>query len=274
MSLSVHALASGSSGNSVLVAHRAPGSATYLLIDAGLTLQNIERSLARFGVHPDMLSAIVMTHEHVDHAKSAYPLARKYGIPLVAGELTLNEIIGSRAEVAHEVLPAGSRIGFGTIQVETFPVPHDAVDPVGVSVFADGYKVSQATDAGCVTPGMRAAMKRANLVILEANHDVHRLKTGPYPDILKRRILSDRGHLSNETAVGFLVEHLLDTGPCAFWLAHLSKTNNLPKLAMNYARATLSMATKCPFTLDIALRDHPSVSWSPGNRAVQLNLFQ
>jgi phosphoribosyl 1,2-cyclic phosphodiesterase len=274
MSLTVHALASGSSGNSTLIAHRAAGRASYVLIDAGLTIHGTEYALARYGVHPDMLSGIVMTHEHTDHAKSAYPLARKYGVPLVANERTLNAMIGAKKEIAHEIVSVGGRIGFGAIEVETFPVPHDAADPVGVNVYADGYKVSQVTDAGCITPAMRAAMRRANLVILEANHDVHRLKTGPYPDILKRRILSDRGHLSNETAVGFLVDHLLDMGPCAFWLAHLSKTNNLPKLAMNYAKATLTMATRCPFVLEIALRDKPSVSWSPGDKAVQLNLFQ
>lgn len=274
MTFSVHALASGSSGNSMLVKHVTAGASTFLLVNAGLTMQGMKDALALHGVRPEMLCAIVLTHEHTDHAKSAYPMARKFGIPLVANERTLDSVMGAKAEVSFEILDTGDSMKFGEITVETFPVPHDAADPVGVNVLSGGYKVSQITDAGCITPAIRAGVRNADLLILEANHDVYRLKTGPYPDILKCRILSDRGHLSNETAVGLLVDHLIDKGPCAMWLAHLSKTNNLPKLAMNYARATLKLQTRCPFVLDIALRDRPSVSWSPGERSVQLDLFQ
>lgn len=274
VSFSVHALASGSSGNSTLIAHRAAGRATYLLIDAGLTVRGMQSALARFGIHPDMLSGIVVTHEHADHSRSVYSIGRKFGVPIVANERTLSSVIGTDREIAHQALATGGRARFGPVEIETFPVPHDAADPVGVNVYADGFKVSQVTDAGCITPAMRDATRSANLMILEANHDVYRLRTGPYPDILKRRILSDHGHLSNETAVKFLVEHLIDNGPSAFWLAHLSKTNNLPKLALSYARATLTMATRCPFVLDIALRDRPSATWSAGENALQLSLFQ
>jgi phosphoribosyl 1,2-cyclic phosphodiesterase len=152
-------------------------------------------------------------------------------------------------------------------------VPHDAAEAVGVNLFGGGYKASLLTDLGSVTPSIQRAVRGADLLICETNHDVYRLTTGPYPDLLKRRILSDRGHLSNEVAVGFMVEHLLDKGPCTFWLAHLSKVNNLPKLALNYARATLKLEGRSPFVIDVALRDRPSAVWNPGRTPVQLNLF-
>jgi phosphoribosyl 1,2-cyclic phosphodiesterase len=102
---------------------------------------------------------------------------------------------------------------------------------------------------------MREAASNADLLIIEANHDVHRLKAGSYPPALKARILSDTGHLSNETSVDFITQHVNKKGPCTVWLAHLSKENNLPKLALNYAR------------------DKPSLSWTYGKSAVQLPLF-
>ena len=273
MSLSVHALASGSSGNSTLVRHEHGGATTFLLIDAGLTVRGMEKSLAHFGVAPEQLAGMVLTHEHSDHVKAAHTLARKHGVPMIANAATLNGVIKGKKEVPHELLPTGAQMRFGELTVETFPVPHDAAETVGVNISTPDHKVSHITDAGCVTPVMREAIKGANLLVLEANHDVYRLKAGLYPDYLKRRILSDQGHLSNEAAVSLLADHLLSSGPTAIWLAHLSKDNNLPKLAMNYARATLAVETRCPFTLDVMLRDRPSLSWSPGSMGLQLSLF-
>ena len=273
MSLSVHALASGSSGNSTLVCHEHAGATTFLLIDAGLTVRGMEKSLAHFGVAPGQLAGMVLTHEHSDHVRAAHTLARKHGVPMIANAATLNRVIKGKKEVPHELLATGGAMRFGELTVETFPVPHDGAETVGVNIRTPEHKISHITDAGCVTPVMREAIKGANLLVLEANHDVYRLKAGLYPDYLKRRILSDQGHLSNEAAVSLLCEHLLGSGPTAIWLAHLSKENNLPKLAMNYARATLAVETRCPFTLDVMLRDRPSLSWSPGSMGLQLSLF-
>jgi len=124
-----------------------------------------------------------------------------------------------------------------------------------------------------VTSQLLAAVRGSDLLVVEMNHCVHRLNSGPYPDFLKRRILSNSGHLSNETAVGFMVEHVSEKGPCSIWLAHLSKVNNRPKIALNYARATLKLETTCPFVIDVAHRDRPSVCWAPGRSNLQLNLF-
>lgn len=273
MAFRVQALASGSSGNSTLVTHTAAGVQTAVLIDAGLGLRELVALLNLHGVPPASVAGIVVTHEHSDHVRSAHAFSRKYGAPLVANWPTLAAIYAGKPDSAHYVLSTGHRWKAGEIEAETFSIPHDAADPVGVNIHCQGAKCSHITDAGCVTPEMRRAIRKADLLVLETNHDVHRLHAGPYPALLKRRILSDRGHLSNETAVGLMIDHLLDTGPCTFWLAHLSKVNNRPRLALNYAKATLKLETRCPFVMDIALRDRPSASWSPGQKPLQLNLF-
>jgi phosphoribosyl 1,2-cyclic phosphodiesterase len=273
MSFRVQALASGSSGNAMLVTHSSVGETTALLIDAGTGLRELVASLQAHGVSPTSIAGILVTHEHTDHVRSAHAFSRKYGAPLVANRRTLSAVYAGKPETPHHELPTGFRWSAGEIEAETFPVPHDAAEPVGVNIHCLGHKCSQITDAGSVTSEMRRAIRKADLLILETNHDVHRLRAGPYPDILKRRILSDTGHLSNETAVGLMIDHLMDKGPCTLWLAHLSKVNNLPRLALNYAKATLKLETRCPFVMDIALRDRPSATWSPGLKPLQLNLF-
>lgn len=273
MCFSVQALASGSSGNATLVRHW-DGSREYVfLIDAGLGARSLAAGLIHMGIDPAALSGIVLTHEHTDHSRGAAPLARKFGCPVIANESTLRRVFASGEEAAHVVLPTGSRWSVGALQVATFAVPHDAADPVGINITGDGFKASLLTDLGSITPAVARAVRGADLLICETNHDVHRLHTGPYPDLLKRRILSDRGHLSNEVAVALMVEHLVHKGPCTFWLAHLSKVNNLPKLALNYARATLKLEGRSPFAIDVALRDRPSATWTPGRTALQLSLF-
>lgn len=268
---SVHALASGSSGNATLV--KAGGVS--LLIDAGIGMRALALHLRSHGISCEDLSGVVVTHEHGDHILSAYGFSRKYGVPLVANPATLAHIYRDREETPHVSLSTGGRWSTGDLDVETFPVPHDAVDPVGVNVThrALGQKVTHITDCGHVSETVRKAVRGANLLILEANHDVHRLHRSVYPGELKRRILGARGHLSNEDAVGLVCEHALNHGPYTVWLAHLSKENNTPKLALGYAKATVAVETGCPVVIDVAKRDKPSASWTPGSRSVQLNLF-
>jgi phosphoribosyl 1,2-cyclic phosphodiesterase len=268
---SVHALASGSSGNATLI----KAGPVCFLIDAGIGTRVLSSHLKAYGVAPDELAGVVITHEHGDHIMSAHSLSRKYGVPIVANAATLARIYRGREETAHVVLPTGGRWAIGDLSVETFPVPHDAVDPVGVNIFhsALGQKVSHITDCGHISDVIRRAVRGSNLLVLEANHDVHRLHRSLYPGELKRRILGDRGHLSNEACVSLLCEHALSHGPYTVWLAHLSKENNTPKLALGYAKATVAVETGCPVIFDVAKRDKPSASWTPGARPVQLNLF-
>ncbi|WP_119319586.1 MBL fold metallo-hydrolase [Capsulimonas corticalis] len=268
---SVHALASGSSGNTTLV--RAGDHA--VLIDAGIGLRLIASALATHDLLLSDLSGIVLTHEHSDHIQSAHAISKRYNVPIVANPATLNVIYRRCTDSPNIKLATGDRWSIGDLDIETFPVPHDAVEPVGVNLYyrPSGHKASIITDAGHVTDAMRAAIRGANLLILEANHDVHRLNAGVYPGYLKARILSDRGHLSNEAAVALLCEHAMTHGPHTAWLAHLSKENNTPKLALAYAKATVAVETGCPVVLDVAKRDKPSVSWTPGVKPLQLNLF-
>lgn len=269
--LMVHALASGSSGNATLVR----SGPTALLIDAGIGLRKLAAALEPHNLTCGDISAVVLTHEHTDHCASAHALSRRYGVRMVANSGTLNAIYSRCTQSPHEILPVGDRWIIGDLRVETFPVPHDAAEPVGVNVthIPTGQKISLVTDAGHVTEIIRLSVRGANLLVLEANHDVHRLKAGDYPGYLKARILGCNGHLSNEAAVELLCEHALTHGPHTAWLAHLSKANNTPKLALGYARATVALETDCPVLLEVAKRDKPSACWSPGHASLQLRLF-
>jgi phosphoribosyl 1,2-cyclic phosphodiesterase len=278
MSLTVKSLASGSSGNALLVTYKDCDYSMALLVDAGLSMRSLVKYLRNENVNPEDLSGIVLTHEHHDHCQSAHAFSRKFDVPIVANRKTLDRVYNGKSETLHAVLPTGDQWSDGPLTVETFRVRHDAAEPVGINVFCKArrrtiHKVTVMVDIGSIDDTVRKACSGADLFVLEANHDVYRLNAGPYPAGLKSRILSDKGHLSNESAVELMTEHLIEKGPCAFWLAHLSKVNNLPKLAVNYARATLKLQTSCPFTVDVALRDKPSVSWSPGKSALQLGLF-
>jgi len=268
---SVQALASGSSGNATLV--RAGDTA--VLIDCGIGMRKLMLALAQYGLAPGDLSGVVVTHEHQDHIQSAHALSKRFGVPLVANERTLRAFFTRRTQCPHVLLPVGDRWAAGDLCVGTFPVPHDAADPVGVNIThaPSGQKLTHLTDLGHVSETVRVAVRGAHLLILEANHDVHRLRGGEYPGYLKARILGERGHLSNEAAVGLLCEHALSHGPHTVWLAHLSKENNTPKLALGYAKATVAVETGCPVVFDVAKRDKPSAFWTPGLSPLQLRLF-
>lgn len=267
----VQALASGSSGNATLV--RAGRAA--ILIDCGIGMRKLVAALHAQGLAPEDLSGVVVTHEHQDHVQSAHALSKRHDVPLIASEKTLRAFFTRRTQCPYIILPVGDRWATGDLHIETFPVPHDAVDPVGVNIVhvPSGQKVSHLTDLGHVTGDIRRAVRGAHLLVLEANHDVHRLKAGEYPGHLKARILSEQGHLSNEAAVGLLCEHALSHGPHTVWLAHLSKENNTPKLALGYAKATVTVETGCPVVFDVAKRDKPSAFWTPGLSPLQLRLF-
>jgi phosphoribosyl 1,2-cyclic phosphodiesterase len=198
----VYALASGSSGNATLIR----AGETAILIDAGITLRKLAAALLTHGLTPGDLSGIVVTHEHSDHIQSAHAISKRYTVPLVANERTLRAIFSRRTPSPHHTLPVGDRWTTGDLHIETFPVPHDAADPVGVNIRhqPSGQKISHITDAGHVTDAIRRAIRGAHLLVLEANHDVHRLKAGDYPGYLKARILGEQGHLSNEAAVALL----------------------------------------------------------------------
>ena len=248
-------LFSGSSGNCSLVS----AGGTDVLIDAGMPGKMIIGALGDVGADPAKLSAIVVTHEHSDHIKSIGVLSRKYDIPVYANEGTwraMSPLIGDVAMKNIRTFITGQNFYIGNIDVTPFPLSHDAAEPVGYSFFHKGSRLVYMTDTGYVPEAMRETAAGAGLLFLESNHDVDMLKSGPYPYILKKRILSDKGYLSN-AAAGELIKKLYPTGVRRVILAHLSRENNTEEIARSTVRAVLSESgiTEKDLFLEVAHRD-------------------
>ncbi len=229
----VISLASGSSGNATLV----ESGETALLIDAGLNARVLARRLCEAGCDAARIAGIVLTHEHSDHTTGALNLAWQYNIPIMADARTLAALMTTvvagddLAGVTRESHPVGSNWRVGNLSVTSFPIPHDAVAPCGYLIATDAWRICLVTDCGAMNDTILAQLRRAQLIILEANHDRDRLVRGPYPQHLKRRILSPQGHLANHEAAEAIHYCLVDDSPRWVWLAHLSRTNNTPVLA-------------------------------------------
>jgi phosphoribosyl 1,2-cyclic phosphodiesterase len=235
----VVSLGSGSSGNALLV----QTGRTAVLVDAGFGPRILASRLRLAGVMPKTVAAVLITHEHADHACGAAAFAAQQGIPLIGDARTLKAVCAqaeARADgpirsVERVELPLAQSTKLGDLEVRSFPISHDAVAPCGFRLATGAWSVCVATDTGEAQAPVIEAMRGANLLVLEANHDRDRLIAGPYPWSLKRRILSPTGHLSNAQAAEALVS-VLDDGPRWVWLAHLSKTNNTPDLARTQVR--------------------------------------
>lgn len=250
----VVSLGSGSSGNAVLVRT----GRTAVLVDAGFPVRTLTSRLRQAGVTPGMLGAVLLTHEHADHACGARAFARRHGIPLIADPRTLKAVFAQpqmadeqAGSVEQVQLPVGRATKLHDLEVRGFPISHDAVAPCGYVLATDAWRVCVVTDTGEARTEMIEAMRGAHLLVIEANHDVERLRTGPYPWPLKRRILSPTGHLSNEQTAQALLS-VLDDGPRWVWLAHLSRTNNTPDLARAHVKLSLRQAGLGHVKLDVA----------------------
>ena len=228
--MQVHVLASGSSGNAVFVSD---GSAK-VLIDAGISARRITASLAALGETVDEIDAVFITHEHEDHVKGLSTLLKQYGLPVYARPSAWQSLTGAELSAGcYRGMPASIQVG--RMQVEPFAISHDAADPVGFSLYSGGRKCSIATDLGFVTDEVKKALSHSDILVLESNHDIDMLRQGSYPWHLKKRIMSNRGHLSNMDAAWTLAR-LPRKAHTHVFLAHLSKENNRPDLA----RATVS----------------------------------
>ena len=228
-------LGSGSSGNSIYV----ESSNTRLLVDAGLSAKEIERRLHELDAAPGSLSAIVVSHEHVDHIRGAGVLARRYGLPLWGNPLTLAEMspLFNGSERLEE-FSNGDVFRIGDLLLRPFSVSHDAADPSQFLVTDGQASVGIATDLGFVSRLVRQRLGAADLVILESNHDEQMLLDGPYPWPLKQRIKGRKGHLSNQSAAEALAL-LASKGLTRAVLAHLSEENNRPEVALETSKAEL-----------------------------------
>lgn len=231
-------LFSSSSGNSTFI-----GSAkTGILIDAGVSTKRLKEALISREIDPASLGGIFITHEHSDHIRGMRILASTYNIPVYATSGTMDFLEENghvTSKFPFEIID-GKGVEIGDIFIRPFSTPHDSADSCGYQIsFSDGQKAAIATDTGCVTEKMRENILGCSLVMLESNHDVGMLQNGPYPYYLKRRILSDRGHLSNDSCAEF-VKELVSKGTSRVFLGHLSEENNFPDLAYQTCLAALS----------------------------------
>ncbi|AOY75329.1 MBL fold metallo-hydrolase [Clostridium formicaceticum] len=223
-------LASGSSGN----CHFFTNGEDYLLIDAGLSGKQIQSRLQETGFDPKKLTGILVSHEHNDHICGVGILSRRFNLPIYANEATWKAMEGKIGNIVAEnikVFQTEETFCIGSLRILAYSISHDAAEPVGFTLESDHAKISVATDLGFINKGIIDKIKDSHLVVLEANHDEDMLKAGKYPYYLKRRILSDIGHLSNEAAGNAIVD-LVKKNVKTVLLAHLSKENNFPELAM------------------------------------------
>lgn len=222
-------LASGSSGNCLVV----ETEKTRILVDGGLSGKKITEGLKEIQIDIKKVDAILVTHEHIDHIQGVGVLSRKYDLPIWANQPTwkvMEKSLGKLKEENKCVLEENKLLEIGDLQVESFPIFHDAVKPVGYSVYQQEKKVTLITDTGHIDDKLEKALVDSDLIVMESNHDVEMLKTGSYPYYLKRRIMGEKGHLSNEQA-GEALSRVVGGKTKQVLLAHLSKENNFPELA-------------------------------------------
>lgn len=232
-------LYSGSSGNALFCQY----GETRLLIDAGKPGSKIEEALRFIGVDPATLDGLLITHEHSDHIAGAGVLARRWGLPLYATRGTWLGMEGKIGKIpgdlAREIAP-GRDFYLGDIGVEAFSIPHDALEPVGFRLWGGRLSVSTATDLGHFPREVFERIAGSSLILLESNHDPDMLRANPhYSPVLKRRILGDHGHLSNQTCAGVL-SPLIAAGTGTVILGHLSGENNTPELARRVSEEALA----------------------------------
>lgn len=252
-------LASGSSGN----CHLINDGKNFLLIDAGLSGKQIENKLKEVDVDPKNLSAILVSHEHSDHIHGAGILSRRYNIPIYANDGTWAGMeckIGNIKEENIKYFISNENFSIGDFNIRPYRISHDANEPVGFSIQRDSIKISIATDLGYISEDIMEEVRDSSLVILESNHDEEMLKAGSYPYSLKRRILSNIGHLSNEAAGNAIVD-LVSKNVKSILLAHLSRENNFPELAIATVKNILEskqIAIGKDIKLDLLHRDRVS----------------
>jgi phosphoribosyl 1,2-cyclic phosphodiesterase len=246
-------LGSGSRGNAALVTT----TRTRVLVDAGFSFRSLCRRLAEIGERAEALDAVLISHEHSDHIAGLQTLSRKIKAPIYLTSRTEHAIDWGEKRPHVEAFEAGARLVIGDLEIDTYTIPHDAVDPVGFAFRQNGFKVGLATDLGYMTESIKRHMRGCDMLVLESNHDLEMLKVGPYPWFVKQRVMSRVGHLSNQAVSDFLVEEFdLDTRILV--LAHLSGNNNHPEIARMFADQALQQAGATATRLIVADQDRPS----------------
>ena len=235
-------IASGSSGNCIYVG----SDATHLLVDVGISGKRTEAGLKELDLSMRDIDGVFITHEHADHVAGLGVLGRKYNMPIYATKGTIeavkrNSSLGEIPEELFMPVSADEKIIIKDLVCNPMKISHDAAEPVAYRISHGKKKVGIITDLGTYDDYTVESLKGMDALLLEANHDVNMLQVGPYPYHLKKRILGERGHLSNEMA-GQLLCSLLHEKLQAVILGHLSKENNLPELAYEAVRVEVATA--------------------------------
>lgn len=233
--MKISVFASGSGGNCSLIS----SGNSNLLIDAGISLRRIETAIRGLGLDRDDISGVLVTHEHSDHVSGLKTMLKRWDVPIYAPATVAERLVTMLPEIAQRILlvSPGCPFQLAGFKVTAFRTPHDTRESVGYRVEADGI-FALATDLGHVTEEVLENLTGADTVLIEANHDPDMLKQGPYPFQLKQRILSDHGHLSNQSC-GELARYLVQHGTRQVILGHISKDNNRPELALMEVRRRL-----------------------------------
>lgn len=251
--LKIATLASGSSGNCAVVSD----GRIHILIDAGISARRIVTGLGELGIAGRDLSAIFITHEHSDHICALPVLCRQLSAPIYTTEPTARQICYRTAglEERFRVFDPGEGFAVGDVVAESFATSHDCACPVGYTLTDGERRLAFCTDLGVVTPQVEEGIRGAHTLVGEFNYDGDMLRSGPYPPYLKSRILGERGHLSNEDGAA-LAAWAVERGARRVIMAHLSKENNLPGIAMRAARRSLE-ALGAAVGRDVALSAAP-----------------
>ncbi|MCF0197978.1 MAG: MBL fold metallo-hydrolase [Bacteroidaceae bacterium] len=260
--LKFRSLGSGSSGNCYLL--QSPEKT--ILIDAGLGIRIIKKTLKESGVRIENIDAVFVTHDHADHIKAVGHLANDYDRLIYATELVhsginRNYCVTTKITDKHRrFVYIGDSLQLGDLTITPFPVPHDSTECVGYRIECDGTTFCLATDVGAITPAIEEAIYCANYLVLESNYDEKMLAKGNYPEYLKGRITSGRGHLSNNQCAEALANHA-SPNLKHVWLCHVSDENNHPELPRYHTEAVLrsfGIIVGVDFQLEVLKRKTPS----------------
>jgi phosphoribosyl 1,2-cyclic phosphodiesterase len=243
-------LASGSKGNALYLGTKK----SKILIDAGLPAKVLQKRLADIGVELEEIDGICITHEHSDHIRGLETLTEKWKIPIFANSDTAQAICSTLGIVPKfKIFTTGETFEFGDIEIHPFSIQHDAIDPVGFAIIAENSKIGVCADLGFVTTLVAKELQDCDYLYIESNHQVSMVHSSSRPQMLKQRILSRQGHLSNEQCAG-LIELIYHPGLKHIHLAHLSSECNAPELALKIIREKLT-ALNAATEVSIALQD-------------------
>lgn len=257
MKLRFRVLGSGSSGNATLV----EGGGTRLLIDAGLGPRVLAQRLKEAGVEPDCLDAVLLSHEHGDHARGAARFSGKWGVPLAGSRGTYAAAgLGAEQIAGYAVLVPGTPYQVGALRVQSVAVPHDAAEPLAFVVSLNGTALGHVTDVGHVDATLADAFLACDTVLIESNYDPGLLRDGPYPWALKERIYGPHGHLSNSDVARYLTRGLGSICRTVV-LAHLSRKNNHPELCRMAAEQALDRAGRGEVRVELSTPE--GLGWLP-----------